>query len=271
MTRGERPHGRAKYVMEKCPCDVCREANNAYNRNRKRQRAYGRAAYVDAEPARAHLRALGEAGIGWRRAAELAGLSTSVVSKLLYGRSGRAPSQRIRAATAAKILAVEINADGMAAHAVVDATGTRRRLRALVAIGWSQTQLAERLGLTPNNFGPLVHGQPNITAARRRAVTELYDELWDKPPADNALARKSRRYAQQQGWVPPLAWDDDEIDDPAAEPAGVEEPKRKPGGQRKLPPPDELRWLLTQQSPQSVAQRFGVHVKTIDNALRRPA
>ncbi|WP_051124631.1 hypothetical protein [Amycolatopsis benzoatilytica] len=221
MTRAERPHGRAKYVREHCPCDVCREANNAYQRDRKRQRGYGRAAYVDAEPACAHLRALGDAGIGWRRAAELAGLSTSVVSKLLYGQTSRAPSKRVRAATAEKILAVEINAEGMAAHAIVDATGTRRRLCALVAIGWTQTQLAELLGLTPNNFWPLIHGQPNITAARRRAVVQLYDDLWDKPPADDALARKSRRYAQRHGWVPPLAWDDDKIDNPAARPAGV--------------------------------------------------
>jgi transcriptional regulator with XRE-family HTH domain len=221
MTPAERPHGRAKYVREHCTCDVCREANNAYQRNRERQRGYGRAAYVDAEPARVHLRALGEAGIGWRRAAELAGLSTSVVSKILYGQAGRAPSKRVRVATAEKILRVEINGDGMAAHAVVDATGARRRLRALVAIGWAQIQLAERLGLTPNNFWTLIHGQPNITAARRRAVAELYDELWDKPPADGALARKSRRYAQRQGWVSPLAWDDDEIDNPAAEPTGV--------------------------------------------------
>lgn len=220
MTTPERPHGRAKYVREHCTCDICREANNAYQRNRERQRGYGRAAYVDAEPARAHLRALGEAGIGWRRAAELAGLSSSVVSNLLYGRSGRAPTKRVRAATAAKILAVEISADRMAERAVVDATGTRRRLRALVAIGWSQTQLAERLGMTPNNFWPLVQGRANVTAARRRAVVQLYDDLWDKPPAGDALARKSRRYAEQRGWVPPLAWDDDQIDDPAAQPAG---------------------------------------------------
>lgn len=271
MTRTERPHGRAKYVMEHCQCDVCREANNAYQRTRARQRGYGRAAYVDAEPARAHLRALGEAGIGWRRAAGLAGLSSSVVSKLLYGRAGCAPSKRIRAATAEKILAVEACADALADKAVVDATGTRRRLRALVAIGWTQTQLAERLGLTPNNFWPLVHVQSNVTAARRRAVAELYDELWNKLPADDALARKSRRYAQQHGWVPPLAWDDDQIDDPAAEPAGVPEAGRKQGRQGKLPPADELRWLLDQESPRSVAQRYGVRPDAIDAALRRSA
>jgi transcriptional regulator with XRE-family HTH domain len=268
MITKERPHGRAKYVTEKCGCDVCRKANTAYGRHQARQRAYGRPAYIDAEPARAHLRALGDAGIGWRRAAELAGLGTAVVSSVLYGRPNRGPAKRVRAATAEKILAVEISDEAMADKAVVAAVGSRRRLRALVAIGWTQSALAERLGLTPANFGPLVHEQPNVTVARRRAVRALYDELWSTPPADTAAARRARNLAQRHGWVPPMAWDDDTIDDPDAVPSGTEKQPKKTG---KLPPVDELRWLLGQSSRLAVAQRFGVRPGTIDAALTRSA
>jgi transcriptional regulator with XRE-family HTH domain len=267
MTTIERPHGRAKYVTEHCGCDVCREANTAYGRHQARQRAYGRPAYIDAEPARAHLRALSEAGIGWRRAAELAGLNDAVLSSILYGRRNRAPAKRIRAATAEKILAVEISDEAMADKAVVAAIGTRRRLRALVAIGWTQSTLADRLGMTPANFGPLVHGQPKVAVARRRQVRALYDDLWNAPPAETAAARRTRGYAQRNGWVPPMAWDDDTIDDPAAVAEGAGSTRRS----GKLPPADELRWFLEYDTRAAVARRFGVRLDAIEAALRRAA
>jgi hypothetical protein len=75
--------------------------------SRERQILYGRwQPYVDAGPARQHLRTLAAAGIGWRRAARLSAVSTGAVSKILYGGPGqRPPSQRIRPQTAAAILA----------------------------------------------------------------------------------------------------------------------------------------------------------------------
>ncbi|WP_409186457.1 hypothetical protein F9C11_20400 [Amycolatopsis sp. VS8301801F10] len=271
MTTTGRPHGRAKYVMEHCKCDVCTQANRDYNKHQKRQRAYGRPAYIDAEPARQHLRALSEAGIGWRRAAKLAGLHDSIVKSILFGRPGRVPNKRIRAATAERIFAVKFSGDALADKAVVDITGSRRRLQALVATGRTQQYLADRLGMTPGNFWLVMQRQTRITAAKQRQINALYDELWDTPPADDVASRHARAYARRHGWVPPLAWDDDTIDDPDAEPVGVEESRRRPGGQPKLPPADELRWLLTQQSRLSVAQRYGVRPDAIDNALRRSA
>ena len=267
MTTTERPHGRAKYVAERCRCEVCRTASAAYERNRQRQRAYGRVAYVDAEPARQHLRALGEAGIGWRRAADLAGLSHSVVNNLLFGRPNRGPAKRVRAATAEKVLAVVAGEEAMADKAVVDVVGARRRLRALVAVGWTQQQLAEQLGMTPGNFWALMHKQPNITVARRRVVETLYDELWDAVLPDTVASRGARRYAAARGWAPPMAWDDDAIDDPAAAPEGAGAPRRM----GKLPPAEDLLWLLENDTRQAVAQRFGVRPDAIEAALRRSA
>lgn len=38
-----------------------------------------------------------------------------------------------------------------------------------------------------------------------------------------SLVRRARRHATAQGWPPPLAWDDDDIDNPDASPANWKE------------------------------------------------
>lgn len=266
----ERPHGRAKYIEERCRCRICRNANTAYQRNRRRQQAYGRPASVDAEPVRRHLRALSEAKIGWRRAAELAGVSPSAVSYILWGQPGHPPAKRIRRATAEKILAVEADSAVIADAALVDITRSRRQLQALIATGRTQQELALRLGMAPENFAAMLHHRQNVTAARQRKIDELYDELWDKPPADSPSARRARRYAQQHAFAPPMAWDDDALSDPDAEPEGVAyAAARARGRARQLPPDDELLELLTTNSPAAVARRFGVTPAAVERARYR--
>lgn len=201
----------------------CRSTNKAaYERYRTRQKAYGRwEPYVDAEPARAHVRALQAAGMGWRRIAAVAGLSTNVVSKLLYGCSprGMAPSKRIRPDTAAKLLAVTVD---LADHQTVDATGTRRRIHALVACGWSFAKLANKLGMTNTNLIALVD-RPQVIVAKHRAVAELYEQLWNEEPPnsthrDKISVNRARNMARREGWSLPMDWDEDTIDDPTATP-----------------------------------------------------
>lgn len=229
-----REHGtRAKYVVEKCRCTECRAANNAGQRRyhrRKAQEAWGQHEfYVDAEPARRHVRTLMAGGIGWQRISRLSGVPSGSVSRLLYGDNhGRPPSRRLRPDTARKLLAVTI--DQAADGARIDGTGTRRRLQALVAIGWSGSELMRRLGRIPTNFGVLVGGD-QVKAHTARAVRELYDQLWNTAPPETSReekisASRSRRHALERGWLPPMAWDDDTIDQPdvAHEPDQDEQP-----------------------------------------------
>ncbi|WP_156960825.1 sigma factor-like helix-turn-helix DNA-binding protein [Amycolatopsis taiwanensis] len=267
-----RPHGRTKYVVEKCHCEVCRTASRAYENHRRRQRAYGRQAYVDAEPARQHVRKLQAAGLGWKRVAQLAGLDHSVVWKLIYGDRKRfdGPSKRIRPETERKILAVRATLDNLGDNALVDGTGTRRRLEALIAMGWSKAKLAARLGMTPTNFGSTMQ-RARLHAATVRAVRVLYNELWDiRPPEDThrdkIAASRARTYAQRHGFVPPQAWDDDTIDDPVAQPEGTEPVRRK----GVLPPAEELLYLRKcGESVAAIAARFGVKENTVEQALHR--
>jgi hypothetical protein len=215
-----RPHGtHARYVVDRCHCTPCRAANRAYEANRTRQILYGRwQPYVDAAPARTHVRALMAYGIGWKRVAHLAGVPITCVNRLLYGIGDRKPSVRIRPGTQAALLAVQPSLDLLAPAVRVDATGSRRRLQALVRIGWSKSKLASRLGMQVRNLG-WAFGAGYVAAGTARKVLALYEELWDQPPAeethrDKIAASRARRYAADRDWPAPMDWDDDLIDVP---------------------------------------------------------
>lgn len=258
-----------------CRCAPCARANRDAENERNRLIAYGRwQPYVDAGHAREHLRALAVSGIGWKRAAMLAGVSTGCVSKLLYGGPGsRPPAQRIRPETEAAILAVKPSPVLLADRATVDATGTRRRMQALVACGWSQARLAARLGMLPANFGDMIHRRPAVTAATARAAERLYAELWDKGPPDSQhrekiAASRARRYAAARGWAPPMAWDG--IDDPQASPAKgwqrEAETRRLPGTELATEARELEELGLTRQE---AAARLGMAPASLDRAMSR--
>lgn len=240
-------HGeRATYVLDKCRCIPCSKANAASEEQRRRLKAYGRYnKYVAAEHVRAHLRELGEYGIGLKRVAELSGVSTGTLSKLMYGvyaetgtgggRNGpgdrvREPSRRVLRSTAEKVYAVEaIPANlgpGQADHERTPIA--RLHLRALVALGWSQSKLATRLGILPTNLGPVIGTSPAGGPRRREGLRVLSRRTVDKiealyaelsmtvPTADTRFEQagitRARKYAQEQGWLPPLALDEDDLD-----------------------------------------------------------
>lgn len=223
MTTG-RDHGNAKYHLERCRCPICCQAARDYDNNRSRAIAYGRwQPFVDAGPVRQHVRALGEFGIGWMRAARLADVPRGVVSKLLYGDSKRnmGPSKRVLPKNAQALLAVEPTLDNLGARVPIDGTGTRRRLQALVAMGWSQSELARRLGMNRSNFARTIVGGL-VTAGTHRATLTLYDQLWRLDPQQHGIparwVAKSHAIAAANRWAPVGAWDDDQIDDPDAFP-----------------------------------------------------
>ena len=96
----------------------------------------------------------------------------------------------------------------------VDATGSRRRLQALMRIGWTQTELAARLGVSWQEIYR-IRQQVLLLPATAQKVAALYDELSMLPGPSKLTAQRSAR----KGWPPPLAFDDDTIDDPTVGPA----------------------------------------------------
>lgn len=98
-----------------------------------------------------------------------------------------------------------------------DATGTRRRMQALCAAGWSPAVLAPMLGVTISGIRWLrtVDGVCLArTAARVRAV---YERLWWQTPTGNTVERTAR-WAARAGWAEPWQWETVDIDDPDAQP-----------------------------------------------------
>lgn len=219
-------HGtRLAYILDKCRCRPCRDAAAAYERDRVRNQLYGRPGnLVDAQPAREHLQHLLAAGMGLKTISAVGRIGHGSLYPILWDRGGSNPRERrprrtrITRDLEQRILAIQPQlADG----ARIDATGTRRRIRALIAIGWTQTAIAARLGWTVQNLSArMVQGTrgTEVTERTRKAVVTMYDDLWQQPQT-GGHATRARALAARHGWPPPLAWDDDAIDDPTASPA----------------------------------------------------
>lgn len=221
-----RPHGYACYRLGKCRCEICGDARRKYDRKQVVLAANGKSATVDAEPVRQHVKALQAAGMGTRKICEVSGVSRTALLKLLNGcpSRGTGPSRRVLAATADKLLAVQPSLDLLGGKTLLDPCGTRRRLQALVALGWAQAHLAEQIGWTAGNFYALIHGvYGHVTVDTARLVRQLFDTLADLVPAETnpherRSASRARRYAAAREWFPPIAWDEGTIDDPTAHP-----------------------------------------------------
>ncbi|NEK84754.1 helix-turn-helix domain containing protein [Blastococcus saxobsidens] len=212
-------HGtRVAYVKDRCRCIDCTAANTATGRAVHRAQAFGRwRPFVDAAPVRKHVRALRAAGIGVEQIAVLADLSTSHVRELADpGRDGNPRVRRVRPETAQRILRIRIDQGNRAPRSQVDATGTRRRLQALIAVGWAHDELAARLGRSSASLRRSMLSD-SVTAQTAREVSAVYEQLWNARPPEStdeqrAAADAARAFAADRGWLPPLAWDDIEND-----------------------------------------------------------
>jgi hypothetical protein len=205
---------------------VCgRGAHRDYVRRRARQVAYGRWRPWAQNPdlVRAHVNQLRQGGASYRALARAGGVSPMTVLRLQRGvgsRAGAAPT-RVRADHAQRLLV--ITADSLV-EGRRDATGTRRRLRALTAVGHPAVSLACRLDVPSRVVWDIVRGRAaSVTPAMHAAVRDLYDQIWDlRPPertrADRRAAAAARTRAARHGWPAPMGLDDDRIDDPSYDP-----------------------------------------------------
>ncbi len=212
--------------------------------------------WVPRQIVRAHVASLRDQGMGYRAIADAAGLHYQTVRNAGI-KPPRGPHSRgVRWATAYKIMKVSTTVTR-----TVDATGTTRRLQALQALGWTGRVIGQHLGVCQRRAATLISGQaatvePHIVDR----VHVLYDTL-AMTPGPSAITRAR---AAANGWVPPLAWDDDTIDDPTAVPYS--------GSERYGVDVDDIEWLLRAgETKDRIAERLGVSYDAIERACYRHA
>lgn len=256
------PHGtRARYLTG-CACPPCHRANADYAK-RYRLRTHGNrdAFTIPAGPAVEHVRHLRSLGMSTAAIAEASGLPRGTIRNLARGQA------RTHRETADAVLAVtpaSVNTGYW-----VGATGTARRLQALHALGYTWAELAAAIPHARAMMLNIVYGrQEYVTGRTADRVRRLYDQWAMRVPTSDDRIRKghitrARSNAAANGWPPPLAWDDDTIDDPAARPARVR-PER---GTFALD--DAVMLINTGSTWADLTKRLGVTRDAIDYRLRR--
>ena len=165
----------------------------------------------------AHLAALRAAGVGCEDVAALLGRTPRSVLRYAYLRSGL-----VLAETVAPILALPVPAgvDAPGAGGLVDAVGTRRRLRALAVAGWCPEDVAAWSGVHASTLARVREGHTStVRASTRAAVAVVYAALCAWAPQEGRR-RPERAVGADvaRGWVGPARWAGVDVDDPAAAP-----------------------------------------------------
>lgn len=200
----------AGYNAGGCRCDQCRAGVAAYARRRTRLRAYGRwdGELTNGDGARQALAELNASGLSVKLVAVLTGLSYSNLRDLRDG----SPC----------LLRTELKLrEAVGPHDPYSrpSLATIRRLRALYAVGWTPTIIAETSGIKHQTINDLARGRDTVLSTTETAIEAAFRKLIVKTAPDTMWSRKVRRRAQTSGWAPPGAWDN--IDDPHEHPQGT--------------------------------------------------
>lgn len=270
----EAPHHRNLTCVKeyRCKRPECIARDRAYAQRRYRQKGYGTwQPLVDATPARQHIDALREAGHSIPDIQRQARVSAATLARIMYdGVNKRA--ERIRPEVAERILAVPVTPAPVKASTIVDATGTRRRIQALVAMGWTLNALGPHLGFHPRRLSDFLHTE-RVLASTARRIADRYRIVQTWHPADHGVPATSqtmaRNLAAREGWHGPLAWDD--IDDPDCEPetGGVDHSTASRKRKVFADPQRVARLTAQGMTAEEIAQVIGCHKRTVVRARGR--
>lgn len=108
---------------------------------------------------------------------------------------------------------------GYTAHKKADETfvpriGAARRIEALLALGWTHAHMRATSGV---NTAVVLHQDGEwITVRNHARIVAMYDEL----SMTLGPSARTRGRVAKLGYAPPLAWDEEQIDNPKARPHG---------------------------------------------------
>jgi hypothetical protein len=208
--------GRPGLGIPGCKCQPCRDAKVKADALRALANLSGRPVRVPAAPVEAHIRELLDAGMGWVRIGRAAHSSSCTIARILNGQ------ELVRRTVAERLLAVKYRP---APGRIVNATGTRRRTQALLAIGHTIIGIAAESDVDHSVINDVLGGAPNVRGITFDRIAAAYDWLATQPPVTDrkSAATASRNRAAREGWRDPQWWEDyGRIDDPDFDPAGAD-------------------------------------------------
>lgn len=208
------------------------------------------------------------AGMTVAQVSAASGVDHSSIRLLLGIAPNRPASVSVRLSTERALLAIHFTPGETVGSARVDATGTRRRIEALLASGYTGIYLLTRLGVRPD--GTLTIGKrAQVPANVARAVHSLYEEL-EFTPGPSAWAVS---YYRGLGYLPPAWWDSDTIDDPRVMPRGIRVfagPDRELIDDLAAPRQERIALMLGHGlDAHDIAERLGIEVRQVRRGLKR--
>ncbi|MFE9949338.1 hypothetical protein ACFYRJ_17605 [Streptomyces sp. NPDC005531] len=206
---------------EPCHCDPCTEEKRRCRKRSKVNRQLGRSCFVDAGPAREHLKTLHKT-MGWL---SLAAATEYDDKSLFLLHSGR--RKKITRAVNARIMAVQ-PPEAADPGLYIDVTKSMRQIRALMAIGHSGRVIAEAAGSTQARVHLISSGkQPTLRHGLADRIDAAYQQLSPTPAPVNHFSNRVRNCAAAKGWRDPLWWEDmGDIGDPDFDPNASEKTSR---------------------------------------------
>lgn len=213
MSPDDKRHGtEAGYSAHKRDGEkACRSCEDAKLRGDKRRRVFG----PKLQPVPADVIAI--LGLYSDRTLELrAGVSVCALQNMRR----RGDKARAYPATIARLRSVRVATD----------IGVVRRIQALTRLGWSAPQIAEVAGIPYTTIVSLRDQEDRKWVGRddlRDSIATAYAALSMKIPPYTRWSSRLSGKAERAGWPPPLAWDEDALDDPTAHAYGdVPRPSR---------------------------------------------
>ena len=259
---GTEPHtpSRACYIRG-CRRPECKAADYQYMSRIRLDHHRGQRRRTDATQTRHHIERLQAAGWTQAQIGRAAGIAHRIVGDVALREQ-----PTVSNATARAILGVPIGeppADGPD----VDATGTVRRVRALIAIGWPIARLAPHVGIHETALGRISRGElAAVRISTAESVAAVYRRL-SRVPGPSVRARND---ALRKGWAGPAAWDGTSIDDPGALPdTDMSEPDLKRNELAELRRQEVIHLAGFDVPPEEIAARLDIGFTTVTGILRQ--
>jgi hypothetical protein len=151
------------------------------------------------------------------RISERSSIGNTTIDNIVFGymskRTGKhVTQQKVERYTADAIMSLAPIVTG-SETGFVSTRGTRRRVEALMTLGWPRPYQARQIGMDPTDFVDMLK-QDKVTISTHNRVKKLYEKLWNTQATNfrKEDISRAKNYAKKNGYLAPLAWDNIEID-----------------------------------------------------------